>query len=99
MPKQVIWSPQSESDLFQIVDYLQKNWEVKVAIKFVDIIDEIINQISLNPRQFPVIQKSKKIRKYVITKHNSLYYRERKELIDILRIYDNRQDPYKLRFI
>jgi len=99
MPKQVIWSPQSESDLFQIVDYLQKNWEVKVGIKFVDIIDEIINQISLNPRQFPVIQKSKKIRKCVISKHNSLYYRERKELIDILRIYDNRQDPYKLRFI
>lgn len=98
MPKQVIWSPQSESDLLQILDYLHKNWEVKVAVKFIDIIDEIINQISLNPRQFPVIQKRKKIRKCVITKHNSLYYRERKESIDILRIYDNRQDPHKLRF-
>ena len=67
MPKQVIWSPQSESDLLQIPDYLQKNWEVKVAIKFIDIIDEIINQISLNPRQFPVIQKkekNKKVRDY-----------------------------------
>jgi plasmid stabilization system protein ParE len=99
MPKQVIWSPQSESDLLQIVDYLQKNWEVKVAIKFIDIIDDIINQISLNPRQFPIIQKKMKIRKCVITKHNSLYYRERKDFINILRIYDNRQDPHKLRFI
>jgi len=98
MPKQVIWSPQSESDLLQIVEYLQSNWEVKVAIKFIDIIDELINQITLNPRQFPVIQKRKKIRKCVITKHNSLYYRERKEFIDILRIYDNRQDPHKLKF-
>jgi plasmid stabilization system protein ParE len=99
MPKQVIWSPQSESDLLQIIDYLKENWEVKVALKFIDIIDEIIDQISLNPRQFPVIQKRKKIRKCVITKHNALYYRERKEFIDILRIYDNRQDPHKLRFI
>jgi plasmid stabilization system protein ParE len=99
MPKQVIWSPQSESDLLQIIDYLNKNWESKVTIKFSDIIDEIIIQISLNPRQFPVIQKRKKIRKCVITKHNSLYYRERKEFVDILRIYDNRQDPHKLKFI
>jgi plasmid stabilization system protein ParE len=99
MPKQVIWSPQSESDLLQIIDYLKEIWEVKVAAKFIDIIDEIINQISLNPRQFPLIQKKKKIRRCVITKHNSLYYRERKEFIDILRIYDNRQDPHKLRFI
>jgi plasmid stabilization system protein ParE len=99
MPKKIIWSPQSESDLLQIIDYLNENWEGKVAIKFIDIIDEIINQISLNPRQFPVIQKRKKIRKCVITKHNSLYYRERKEFVDILRIYDHRQDPHKLKFM
>lgn len=63
MPKKIIWSPQSESDLLQIIDYLNENWEGKVAIKFIDIIDEIINQISLNPRQFPVIQKRKKNKK------------------------------------
>ncbi|MGI5914446.1 MAG: type II toxin-antitoxin system RelE/ParE family toxin [Bacteroidales bacterium] len=99
MPKKVIWSPQSEIDLLQITDYLNENWEGKVVIKFIDIIDEITNQISLNPRQFPIIQKKGKIRKCVITKHNSLYYRERKEFVDILRIYDNRQDPHKLKFM
>lgn len=98
MPKQVFWSPQSESDLIQILDYLHRNWEVKVAVKFINIIDEIVNQISLNPRQFPVIQKKKKIRKCVITKHNTLYYRASKEFVDILRIYDSRQDPHKLIF-
>jgi plasmid stabilization system protein ParE len=41
MPKKIIWSPQSESDLLQIIDYLNENWEGKVAIKFIDIIDEI----------------------------------------------------------
>jgi len=71
---------------------------IKVVIKFIDIIDELIYQIELNPKQFPVIQKKKKIRKCLITKHNSLYYRERRGYIDILRIYDNRQDPHKLRF-
>ena len=72
MPKQIIWSPLSENDFSGILEYLQQNWDSKVVIKFIDIIDELINQISLNPKQFPVIQKKKKIRKCVITKHNSL---------------------------
>jgi plasmid stabilization system protein ParE len=60
MPKEVIWSPQSKSDLQQILNYLYENWESNVAVKFIDIVDEIANQISLNPRQSPIIQKSKK---------------------------------------
>jgi plasmid stabilization system protein ParE len=98
MPKQVIWSPQSENDFSNILEYLLQNWDTKVVIRFIDIVDELINQITFNPKQFPVIQKKKKIRKCVITKHNSLYYRERRRYIDILRIYDNRQDPRKLKF-
>jgi len=98
MPKQIIWSPLSEKDFSDILDYLLQNWDRKVVVKFIDIIDELINQISLNPKQFPVIQKRKKIRKCVITKHNTLYYSERRGYIDILRIFDNRQDPRKLRF-
>ena len=98
MPKKVIWSPQSESDLGNIIEYLFNNWDDKVVFKFVDIVDELIDQISKNPKQFPIIQKERSIRKCVVTKHNSLYYRERKGCIDILRIYDNRQDPRKLKF-
>ena len=99
MPKQVIWSPQSENDLSSILEYLQEHWEKQVLNKFIDIVDEVVKQISLNPKQFPIIQKQRKIRKCVITKHNSLYYRDRKGFVDILRIYDNRQDPRKLKFL
>ena len=98
MPKQVIWSPQSENDFLDILNYLHENWDNKVVFKFIDITEELIHQISLNPKQFPLIQKKNKVRKCVISKHNSLYYRERREYIDVLRIYDNRQDPHKLRF-
>ncbi len=98
MSKQVIWSPQSENDFSDILEYLAQNWNKRIVLKFIDIVDELINQISSNPKQFPIIQKQKKIRKCVITKHNSLYYREIKEFVDILRIYDNRQDPRKLKF-
>jgi plasmid stabilization system protein ParE len=98
MPKQVIWSPLSERDFNNILDYLRENWGSKVVAKFIDIVEDLTEQISLNPKQFPVIYKKLKVRKCVITKHNTLYYRDRRDYVDILRIFDNRQDPHKLKF-
>ena len=98
MPKQIIWSPLSEKDFLSILEYLQNSWNYRIARKFLEITNKLITQIALNPKQFPIIQKRNKIRKCVITKYNSIYYRERKNFIDILRIYDNRQDPRKLKF-
>jgi plasmid stabilization system protein ParE len=98
MPKQVKWSPLAESDLSTILDYLHKNWERKVASNFLDLTDNFINQISINPKQFPLINRRKGIRKCVITKHNTLFYRDRNSAVEILRIYDTRQDPNTLTF-
>ena len=98
MPKQIIWSPLSEKDFENILNYLKSNWNQKVAEKFIDITEQLIVEISINPKQYPVINKSRRIRKCVITKHNTLFYRDRKNFIDILRIFDTRQDPIKLLF-
>lgn len=98
MPKQIVWSPQAEADLNSILEYLHLEWNMNVAIKFIKITEALVLRIGENPKQFPVIHKNLKIRKCVITKHNSLYYREWKVNIGILRIYDNRQDPKKLKF-
>jgi len=97
MPKPIIWSPLSESDFNSILEYLQNNWGEKVLHGFIELIDETLAQISNHPKQFPLIQKKKKVRKCILTKHNTLYYRERKDCVDILRIFDNRQDPLKLK--
>ena len=99
MPKLVLWSPLALNDISSILQYLQDNWDSPVVVKFIDITNDLIEQIAINPRQFPVIHKSKRIRKCVITKHNTIFYRERKDQIDILRIYDTRQDPKKLKFL
>jgi plasmid stabilization system protein ParE len=98
MHRQVVWSPSAERDFANILEYLNKNWEEKVTNNFIDLTEEVIIQISVNPRQFPVIHKKEKIRKCVLTKHNSLFYRDSKSRIDILRIYDTRQDPDTLTF-
>jgi len=67
MPKQIIWSPLAEGDFEKILDYLDKNWEMKVAAHFIELTENLINQISLNPRQFPICYKRKNVRKRVLT--------------------------------
>jgi plasmid stabilization system protein ParE len=73
MTKKIIWSPQSEKDFENILDYLASEWDANVAIKFIDLVDALLLQIAKNPRQFPLIHKKYNIRKCVITKHNTFY--------------------------
>ena len=98
MSKQIVWSPSAECDFANILEYLQENWEERVTNQFIDLTEGILAQISLNPKQFPLIHKKQKIRKCVITKHNTLFYRESNSQVDLLRIYDTRQDPNTLTF-
>ena len=67
MSKQIIWSPLSETDFSKILQYLHENWDENVALEFIDLTENIIEQIAINPRQFPLIFKKKKIRKCVLT--------------------------------
>jgi plasmid stabilization system protein ParE len=98
MPKQIIWSPLSENDFISILDYLEENWDDMVVKGFIEITSLSVSQISNNPKQFPLIYKNKKIRKCVLTKHDTLFYRDGKDSVDILRIFENRQNPKKLKF-
>ena len=99
MPKEVIWSPESEKDLDKLLDYLATDWDTSVVLKFIDLLEVLVDQISYNPLQFPSIKRKLNIRKCVITKHNSLFYRNKRGNVEILRIYDTRQDPESLEFI
>lgn len=97
MPKQVIWSPLAEQDLDSLLNYLHTAWNDSVVNQFLDELEFLIKQISTNPHQFPLAHKKKKVRKCVISKHNSLFYREAKQEIQILRLFDTRQHPGKLK--
>lgn len=98
MPKTIVWSELADKDFENILGYLEEEWSKAVVIQFIDLTFSIVEQIAIHPKQFPVIFKSKKIRKCVLTKHNTLFYRESKDRVEILRIFDTRQDPKKLKF-
>lgn len=93
----VIWSSLAEKDFAGILDYLHSEWNQQVANNFIDLLDQSILQLQINPNLFPIIHK-KGIRRCVITKHNTLFYRINVNTVEILRLYDTRQDPDSLEF-
>jgi hypothetical protein len=70
----------------------------KFSKEEIQVIEELTEQISINPRQFPIVHLKLNVCKCVITKHNSLFYRNKRSHVELLRIYDNRQDPSRLKF-
>jgi len=66
MRNHITWSPSAERDFSGILNYLFENWNEKTARSFIERTENLIHQISINPRQFPIINRKLKIRKSVL---------------------------------
>ena len=98
MGNRIIWAPEAEKDFILILDYLDKNWGFWVATTFINKVDSHIGLIAKDPQLFPVINLDLQIRKCVITKQNTLFYRVKNNDVEIVRLFDTRQNPDKLNF-
>ena len=98
-PENVILSPSAKFDIQNISQYLNQEWGKNVLTKFLFKVNWIINQIVINPQQYPIINSRLKIRRCVITKQNTLFYRIVNDKIEIVRIYDTKQDQKKLKIL
>lgn len=98
MNKRIRIAPLAKNDFAGILEYLVKVWNPKVANNFIDVFEESLNRISHDAEQFTYYDRKMNIRKCVVTKHNTIYFRESISEIQVLRIYDVRQHPKKLKF-
>lgn len=96
MSRKVVISKTAEKKLDQLFDFLILKWSVAVKRKFVQKLDASIEIIKKQPESFPESKKGKGLRKCVITKQTTLYYRYNSERIHVVTIFDTRQAPNKL---
>ena len=94
----VIWTAKARITFYMILDYLDENWTKKEIIQFNMRTQIIIGAITKNPLIFPGSIKNKEIRKALIDKNNSLFYKIDvfHQKIYLLTFFDSRQDPQKL---
>lgn len=89
------WTDHALSELSVTVKYLEKNWSERELIQFSNVVDNTIEIISRHPEIYPVSNKKKKIRKAVVDKNNTIYYRIINDSIQILSVFGTKQDPAK----
>lgn len=75
MDYEIRFSKRSIKELQKTVEYLIDNWSVKTVDEFLDKFYSKINNISRNPFSYSKTVFGKNIRRCVITKHVTLYYK------------------------
>ncbi len=94
------WTPTAKRTYFKVLDYLAENWTKREATNFMNEVESLLTQITDNPEMFQASRKKKDVRKALITKHNTLYYRikPRNKELELITFWDNRQDPKKIAY-
>jgi plasmid stabilization system protein ParE len=95
--REIIISPQAKEDIESILRYLSENWNQNVIDDFLKKLELFYSIISINPHIFGFYSKHRNIRNYAISKHNVIYYRNRRKVIEIITVFGTKQSPSKLR--
>lgn len=91
MDKKIRWTPKALKSLCSVIAYLKTEWPEKVVIDFEHKLSRKLEILSKYPLSGPQSDIKPGYHKYVITKHNTIFYRIRDNEILILNLYDTRQ--------
>lgn len=94
---EIVWSNRALKELEHTIEYLENNFTNKELRKLSLEIERNLNIISKNPLIFSKTE-TLGIRKVVIAKFNTLYYKIENEKIEIISFFSNRQDPNNRNF-
>ena len=95
--RKIILSKRASNRLDKLLEYLEKEWSLKVKDDFVKKLDKSLNQIQKFPESCPNTDFVKWLYMLVVTKQNSLFYRFDSKTIKDVTIFDNRMNPDKLK--
>ena len=97
MSKKVVLSSTAKDKLSDLLEYLERGWSAKVKNDFIKKLDRSIARISAYPQSCPESTQVRGLYKCVVTKQTSLFYRIKPKEIEVVTLFDNRQDPKKLK--
>ena len=89
----ILWTNHALFELSFTIKHLEDNWTAKELKNFSTKLDNLIQLISKNPKLFPKSLEKKNIRKAVVDRNNSLYYRISADTVQIISLFSSRQNP------
>ena len=92
----VFLSELAETKLIELLGYIQDEWGVLVKEKFLKTFISKKDQISQQPMSCPESSEFKGLFKCVVSKQTTFFYRIENSEIEIITIFDTRQNPKKI---
>jgi plasmid stabilization system protein ParE len=89
----ILWTDHAIKELEATIAYLNKNWTEKELKHLAIKIEETLELIAMNPNLFQSSDIKKDVRRVVVAKYNTLYYRTKGNTIEIISFFSNRQNP------
>ncbi len=96
MLKPVVLTLNAKDDLENISAWLFEKWNLRVLDNFLSLYEYKVRLIAEYPSRYSIIHQSSKLRKAVLTKHNIILYREKEDHVELVSIFDTRQDLEKI---
>ena len=93
MAYQVIYKIRFRKKVVKLLEYLEKEWGQQVASDFLFKLDRGIDRRTKQPRTGIISRKLPTVWSVLITYQNRLFYRIRRNQIEIINMYDTRMDP------
>ena len=91
----ILWTDNALKELQDTIEYLQEHWSDKELRNLANNLEKTLNLISNNPNLFQSSEYKKDIRRAVVMKFNTLYYKVNEDTVEIISFFSNRQNPIK----
>ena len=98
MAYKVVYKKRFTNKLLKLLDYLEQEWNSKVANAFLTRLDKRIDTLKKQPFIGKPSSSNPDIRTVLISKHNHLYYKFTNSTLIILNMYDTRRNPKKNKY-
>ena len=93
----ISWTDHALTELSETYEYLEENWTEGEMRNLSKEIEKTLILISKNPELFQKSKINSEIRRAVIMKYNSMYYRKNNDVIEILSFFSNRKNWNRLK--
>jgi len=87
-----VWSQEAINNLEEILDYLILNWSQKEVVRFKKKLSKQIDLIIQFPKMFPVSVYNTELRKAVLSKQTTLFYKIKGNEIFLVYLFVNARD-------
>jgi len=91
------WSQESITDLEDILSYLSKNWSKRIVNNFKRKLSRQLDLIAQNPLMFPRSTYNPELRKAVLSKQTSIFYKITGNTIFLVHIFVNTRNIERLK--